>query len=219
MSLNHTIRVFDYDYRDLLPSLVERHYEATIILTKLNKVYFDNEITVDKIKDFGTDMMSIMNNYSSLYCIISSNYIGEVSIGLKEAGLTVRNILTIPVNNDYLPCCNIKNRTYYDENKTMYVVFATKGCSSRKLNFTRFVDVKGSCVYPANWNWFIGSEIEACEVILKISSDHRDEVFDPFMNNGDIGVATIKADRHYTGTEPDGAKYRAARTRLDEQGE
>lgn len=219
MSLHHTIRLYDYDYTYLVPRLAEQHYEPTIIMTRINKLYFDKEITIDKMKTFGEYMLMIMNHYSSLYCIITSDLIGEVSIGLKEAGLCVRNVLSIPVITNHCPCCDIKNRTSYDENKTMTVVFATKGCTARPLNYTKIIDEKGSCVYPANWSWFKGTEMDAMKTMLNISSHHRDEVFDPFMYDGDTGVAAIETDRHYLGTEPDGARFRAIQERLDKLGE
>lgn len=220
MSLNHTIRLINDDYRSAIAELVANHYEAKVILTKLNKTYFkDNIITTEEIKEFGELMAQVMNNLSSLYCVLPSNLLGEVLIGLKQAGLTIKNVLTIPVINDYCQGCNIKNRTSYDENKTMYAVFATKGCGNRKLTYSTMIDPKGSCVYPACFTWFKGSDIQAYETLLKISSDHRDEVLDPFMNTGDIGEAAINADRHFTGIEPDGGIFRAVSDRLDHVGE
>lgn len=220
MSLNHTIRLINDDYKNALADLILNHYEADVILTKLNKTYFaNNEITTENMKELGVLFSGIMNNQSSIYTIVTSNLLGDVMVGFKEAGLTIRNVLTIPTINDY-NCNYMKNRKSYDENKTMYVVYATKGsCYFRTLNYTRLVDENGSCVYPAMWSWFKGTEIQAYENILKISSEHREEVFDPFMNVGDVGEAAINADRHYTGVEPDGAIFRFAKDRLDHVGE
>lgn len=218
--LNHTIRIYDYDYRDVLQKLVQKHYEPTIILTKLNKNYFGEEgITVDTMKQFGTDMKQLMNHYSCMYCVMTSNYLGEVIQGFKEAELFVRNVLTITVTENYCKGCMIKNRTRYDENKVLYAVYVTKGCHGRNLNYTKLTNVEGSCEYSAMWSWFIGSEKDAYKTMIRISSDHRDEVFDPFMNNGIIGVAAIETDRHFTGMEPDGAKFRHCKAILDVHGE
>lgn len=220
MSLNHTIRLYNYDYKTAIDKLAAEYYEPVVILTKINKPYFGEEgITVGTMKEFGSEMLKIMNHYTGFYCATTTNYIVDVVQGFKEAGLNVRNILSIPVTNDYAKGFCIRNRTSYDENKTFYVVYSTKGCHGRNLNYTKIVNTEGSCEYSAIWNWFKGSEIDAYKTIIRLSSDHRDEVFDPFMNNGDTGVAAIETDRHYTGVEEDGAKYRAIHTRLDCHGE
>lgn len=222
MSLHHTIRIFDYDYRGILDKLVQKHYEPVIILTKLSNVYFDDKtISVENVKQFGLDMQKIMGHYTCMYCIVPQNRIGEATMGLKESGLNVRNLLTIPVTNDYCKGHNIKNRTSYTNNKLMYVIYATLCGHGRNLNYTK---LNGhcpccTCEYSSLWDWFKGDEIEAMRTMIRLSSDHRDEVFDPFMGNGDTGVATIRTDRHYFGTEPDGAKFRATKDRLDCLGE
>lgn len=218
--LNHTIRLSDYDYRAILDKLVKEHYEPVIIMAKLNKIYFGDEgITVETMKAFGEDMCKLMNHHSCFYCITTSKYLGETIQGFKEAGLDVKNVLTIPVTNDYGKGHCIRNRTRYDENKTMYVVYSTKCCHGRQLNYTNIAGGECTCNYSANWSWFKGSEIEAYRTMMRISSEHRDEVFDPFMFNGDIGVAAIRTDRHYFGTEPDGGRFRAIKERLDCLGE
>ena len=38
MSLNHTIRLINDDYKSALADLRLNHYEADVILTKLNKI-------------------------------------------------------------------------------------------------------------------------------------------------------------------------------------
>lgn len=220
MSLNHTIRLYNYDYKTAITKLAEKHYEPVVIITKINKLYFGDEgITSATMCEFGSYMLKIMNHYTGFYCATTTNYLADVIQGFKEAGLVVRNILSIPVTNDYAKGVCIRNRAYYDENKTLYVVYSTKGCHGCNLNYTRIANAEGSCEYSAIWSWFKGSEIDAYKTMIRLSSDHRDEVFDPLMNNGDTGVAAIEADRHYTGIEEDGAKYKATYVRLDCLGE
>ena len=219
--LNHTIRLFDYDYRDILDKLVRKHYEPVIILTKLNKNYFDDKtISVENIKQFGIDMQKIMNHHTCMYCIVPNNKIGEVTVGLKESGMNVRNVLTIPVTTNYCKGHNIPNRKSYNENQLMYAVYATKCGCGRNLNYSKLSGCPCcTCDHSAMWSWFKGNEIDAMKTMIRLSSDHRDEVFDPFMGNGDTGVAAIRTDRHYFGTEPDGGKFRATKDRLDCLGE
>lgn len=221
MSLNHTIRLINDDYKSALADLILNHYEADVILTKLNKIYFDEkDITEENMKELGGLFQGIMNNQSSIYVFSASNTLGAVLTGFKNSGLVIRNILTIPILLADECCCKVCNRKAYDENKTLYAVYATKNCCfNRVLNYTDIIDPKGSCKYPACWTWFKGTDIQAYETILKISSDHREEVFDPFMFNGDIGEAVINADRHFTGCESDGARYREIKDRLDHVGE
>lgn len=221
MSLNHTIRLINDDYKSALADLILNHYEADVILTKLNKIYFDKkEITESNMKELGCLFSSILNNQGSIYTFVQSDMLGEVLVGFKAAGLRIRNVLTIPILLSNECQCSVCNRKSYDENKILYAVYATKSCLlNRVLNYTDIIDSKGSCKYPACWSWFKGTEIQAYETILKISSDHRDEVFDPFMFAGDVGVAAINADRHFTGCESDGARYREVKDRLDHVGE
>ena len=221
MSLNHTIRLINDDYKSALADLILNHYEADVILTKLNKIYFDGkEITESNMKELGCLFSGILNNQGSIYTFVQSDMLGEVLIGFKAAGLRIRNVLTIPILLLDECQCRVCNRKSYDENKILYAVYATKSCLlNRVLNYTDIIDPKGSCKYPACWTWFKGTEIQAYETILKISSDHRDEVFDPFMFAGDVGVAAINADRHFTGCESDGARYREIKDRLDHVGE
>ena len=221
MSLNHTIRLINDDYKSALADLILNHYEADVILTKLNKIYFDEkEITESNMKGLGCLFSSILNNQGSIYTFVQSDMLGEVLVGFKAAGLRIRNVLTIPILLPNECQCSVCNRKSYDENKILYAVYATKSCLlNRVLNYTDIIDSKGGCKYPACWSWFKGTEIQAYETILKISSDHRDEVFDPFMFAGDVGVAAINADRHFTGCESDGARYREVKDRLDHVGE
>lgn len=221
MSLNHTIRLINDNFKSAIADLILNHYEADIILTKLNKLYFDEkDITENNMRELGSLLVGVMNKQSSLYAVVSSNRLGEVVSGFKSVGLEIRNILTIPILVENECLCYICNRKSYDESKTLYVVYATQcGCFHRILNYTDLIDKNTSCKYPACWTWFKGNELQAYETILKISSDHRDEVFDPFMFNGMIGEAAINADRHFTGIEPDGARFREISDYLDRTGE
>lgn len=220
MSLNHTIRLYNYTYKQAIPELAKKHYEPVVILTKVNKLYFGDEgITTATMRDFASELTKIMSHYTGFYCATTSNYLGDIIQGFKEAGLNVRNILTIPIINDYAKGVCIRNRTSYDENRTLYVVYSTKGCHGRNLNYTRIANAEGSCEYSSVWTWFKGTEIDAYKTMIRISSDHRDEVFDPFMWTGDRGIAAIKTDRHFCGLEEDCAKFKAIEMRLDCLGE
>ena len=67
MSLNHTIRLYNYDYKTAIDKLAAKHYEPVIILTKINKLYFGDEgITVGTMKELGSEMLKIMNHYTLL---------------------------------------------------------------------------------------------------------------------------------------------------------
>ena len=57
------------------------------------------------------------------------------------------------------------------------------------------------------------------EHIIKIASNEKGIVFDPFMGVGSTGVAALKNDRKFIGIEIDKAYYDAAEKRIDDYGQ
>lgn len=217
MSLNHSINLINDDYMSALLELNKKHYEPGLILVKLNPIYFNNKITEDDIKGLGGYLSELMNSRTSLYVITTVPNIAKVINGLEAVCLKINNVLTIPVIDDTQCKCTLCNKKYYDETNLRYVIFASKPCFNRVLTASKETN---TCVYSADWStWFKGTEMQMYETLIKLSTEHREGVLDPFMNTGDIGEAAINSDRHYTGIEPNGLFYRTAIDRLDYVGE
>jgi DNA modification methylase len=58
--------------------------------------------------------------------------------------------------------------------------------------------------------------LKVLEHIIRLASNPKDVVFDPFMGVGSTGVAALRLDRQFIGIEIDASYFKAAKARLDE---
>jgi len=60
--------------------------------------------------------------------------------------------------------------------------------------------------------------VELLKHLIKIASNEKDIVFDPFMGVGSIGVAALELDRKFIGIELDNEYFKASKRRFDRLG-
>jgi hypothetical protein len=174
--LNHTVRLINKELHEAIAELKSEHVEPDCVITHINKDRFDGEITIDKIKDFGELMYDILVGQGHIYLFIDDDEdLGKVFVGMQEAGLNFKNILTIPIVEE------MDDFTAYLNKK--------KICITMKV-----VDIDS-----AYWAWFNGTLLDSYRILMQLSTEHAEIILDPYLREGDIGEVAIKADRHYIG--------------------
>jgi hypothetical protein len=201
MTLDHTVRLFNTTINEAFAELKEHHVQPDCIITHINNNCFGGEITIEKMRDLGERFKDVLIGQGHIYLYIDDiQDLGIVMVGMQEAGLTFKNILTIPYTDKIVQAgCN--TRKYFD-GAVKRVLYFTK-YEGHFLNHTKlFIKIKATSMHPAVWNWFKGTISDSYKNIMQISTQHADTILDPFMLTDAIGKATVEADRHYIGINP-----------------
>lgn len=214
--VNHTVQLINANALDGIHTVIDRGIKVDCIITRFNREYFYEETMRDTLKDVAKHLCCALIDDGTTYVELALKDISIVLDVFSSVGFNLLNILTIPKKYDKKPC---HPKKYIDDDLN-YALFFSKQCSvPRYINPIMNSEDKCSCQISANWSWFSGTNIDSYREMMKISTDHGQIVLDPFMDNGDVGVAAILQDRNFIGIEISKARFDDAQRRLAELGE
>lgn len=214
--VNHTVQLINANALDGIHTVIDRGINVDCIITRFNRDYFYEETIKDTLKDVAEHLCYVLIDDGTAYVEVSLKYVPLVLEVFNSAGFNLLNILTIPKECDKKPC---HPKKYVDDDLNYVLFFSKQCCVPRYINPVMHNEKSCNCQISANWSWFSGINIDAYREMMKISTDHGQTILDPFMDNGDVGVAAILQDRNFIGIEISKARFDDTQRRLAELGE
>jgi hypothetical protein len=202
--LEHGIRVMNDHVDEGLLTLIKEGVEADNIVTHLRKECFGmSGITEENIKTLGDKLDKVLVNGGHMFCTVDPADITTVIKGFEHSCFDYRDLLVIPVIKPEKHKRCPHHRFTFRKEEQIFVLHFTHGLPKYFRLTKLFNKEEGEDnVYPANWHgYFKGDTVKAYEYLIKICSMHGDTILDPYMMYGDVGVACIRADRHFIGIE------------------
>lgn len=212
--MNHTVRLINANAVDGIKEVIDDNKWVDSIITRFNMDYFYEDTLEETFDCVVKCMKAVLVSDGTVYIEVPLKYIPIVSYLFTKNCFVLQNIITIPANP--VKCCHPKK--YIDNNK--YILFFThKEYPARYMNPVEHDENTCMCQFSSNWSWFEGSDIDAYRMMMRISTDPHQVILDPFMNEGDIGVAAILQDREFIGIECGRARLDDTYMRLADLGE
>ncbi len=203
---------------------------------KLDKI--KNDINLDWFQEFSDMAYKILNDNSALYCYSRADVFPKMYECFINSGFNFKNLLVLQKgqkggNGDlqaqFANDCELViylNKGRRKFNKTELV--KTDGRKGAKPYRVRLPNVwfdtsyntypkstvnvsnqKGAIVHPTEKN------VEAIEWKIKISTNEKNLILDPFMGSGTTGVACKNLNRNFIGIEIDEKYFNMAKERIE----
>jgi len=196
-----------------------------------------NDASLHWVDDFTEKCSKILKKGNHLYCFVDPEYSPEFILGFRRNGFKIRNLLTIPraVKG------NGGDRIFQQQNE--FCIFATLGKKTEGRKFNQTQILKPSEGYlkdkrykakewlyrlPDVWHWTKASahnsknknhptekNVKCMEDMLKISTNEKDLILDPFIGSGTTGVACKNLNRSFIGIEMNDKYFDIAKERIE----
>lgn len=163
------------------------------------------------------DYETILDKNGSMIIFCSYRYLSHIIDKLEECGMIVKDTIIWKKTNP-MPR-NIERRYVQD---TEFAVWAVKENSKwifnkpknkkymRSLYETSTVSGKEKTVHPTQ------KSLKLMETIIKVHTNPKDVILDPFMGSGTTGVAALKNNRKFIGIELEKEYYDISIERIKE---
>lgn len=177
-------------------------YDATTY-TKQGKLFKFNDI---KFSDWLPEVYRVLKKNTHCYIMINPRNLKELQEEAEKVGFKFQQLIVWDKGNA------TPNKYYLNAYELILMLRKGKAKNINNMgdkNILRVPNIIGNKKHPTE------KPVELMEILINNSSNEGDIVLDPFMGAGATGVAAVKNNRDFIGTEIDEKYFKIAEERIN----